>query len=146
MGDMTRNFSRSEFACKCGCGSGQINPVLVDKLQKVRDMMVLLFIEEGATEEEANRMAAIGITSGTRCKIHNANVGGSATSSHLVVDHMGVSHAADLVVPNTVWMWGFLYCAPQVFRRGGVGQTDEGQRVAHVDVDPNKPTPRWWLY
>ena len=28
MGDLTKNFSRSEFACKCGCGFDDIDLVL----------------------------------------------------------------------------------------------------------------------
>ena len=37
MGDLTADFSRSEFACKCGCGFDTVDFALVTILQKGRD-------------------------------------------------------------------------------------------------------------
>ena len=37
MGDLTKDFSRSEFACKCGCGYDRIDPRVVDMCQVIRD-------------------------------------------------------------------------------------------------------------
>lgn len=76
MGDLTLNFSRSEFQCACGCGFDNISLALVDDLQKIRSHF-------GAT---------IKINSGCRCFKHNKEVGGSEHSRHL----MGI--AADIVV------------------------------------------------
>lgn len=68
MGDLTKNFSRSEFACKDGCGFDGIDVGLVNDLQKVRDRV--------------NR--PISVSSGCRCAKHNAATPGSAkTSSHM---------------------------------------------------------------
>lgn len=67
MGDMTRNFSKHEFACKCGCGFDDIDPKLVETLQEIREFWG----------------KPIHITSGCRCAKHNKNVGGKATSPHL---------------------------------------------------------------
>ena len=36
MGDMTRNFSASEFLCECGCGFGLTDRRLAEVLQRLR--------------------------------------------------------------------------------------------------------------
>ncbi len=59
MGDLTKNFSRKEFACKCGCGADNINLIFVQKLQKLR-------------EEYAKPII---ISSGVRCVAHNRELG-----------------------------------------------------------------------
>ena len=41
MGDLTDNFSRSEFACKCGCGADAISLDLVERLQLLRRKVIL---------------------------------------------------------------------------------------------------------
>jgi len=61
------NFTRDEFACKCGCGFDEIDPLLVSTLQRLRD--------------EVQRPVVV--NSGCRCKSHNAAVNGSKTSQHL---------------------------------------------------------------
>ena len=66
-----RHFTRGEFACKCGrfCNGFPTEPS--EKLVKIADGVRQHF---GA--------AAI-VTSGVRCKQHNANVGGVSNSRHL---------------------------------------------------------------
>ena len=68
MGDLSRNFSRHEFACKCGCGEAEVSPLLIEQLQRLRDY----------TGEPVR------ITSGRRCEAHNAAVGGAKNSQHLL--------------------------------------------------------------
>ena len=87
MGDMTKNFSRAEFTCKCGCGSDDVNPKLVNALQKLRD--------------KAGR--AIIINDAVRCPKHNAEVGGVRNSQHILgsaadirIEGMAPSKVADL--------------------------------------------------
>ena len=60
---LTENFTRSEFACPCGCNSQMIEQELADKIQGIRDKLG----------------KKIRITSGYRCVSHNASkkVGGS---------------------------------------------------------------------
>lgn len=55
------------FTCKCGCGLNTINPELVGRLKMIEDI-----IEQPIT-----------ITSGCRCSLHNARVGGAKDSYHL---------------------------------------------------------------
>jgi len=67
VGDITKNFSRKEFACKCGCGFDDIDHRIVHRLQVVRDILKV----------------PITINSGCRCLKHNYNVGGKPASLHL---------------------------------------------------------------
>lgn len=78
MGDLTKNFSRREFACKCGCGFDDVSRELVEGLQQLRDL--------------AGK--PITVTSGCRCPKHNASpkVGGVKNSQHLT------GKAADIVI------------------------------------------------
>lgn len=63
---LTKDFTRAEFQCPCGCGRQMIDTELVDKLQLIRT--------------KVNR--PITITSSYRCIPHNAAVGGSPESQH----------------------------------------------------------------
>ena len=58
MGDLSKNFSRLEVQCPCGCGASLINPFLVEKLQKVRNIIGRPII----------------ITSGVRCEFYNISI------------------------------------------------------------------------
>jgi len=39
MGDLSKNFSKLEIMCPCSCGADKISPVLIEKLQKVRNII-----------------------------------------------------------------------------------------------------------
>ena len=39
MGDLSENFSKLEIMCPCGCGANKISSVLIEKLQKVRNII-----------------------------------------------------------------------------------------------------------
>ena len=71
---LSKNFSRSEFACRCGCGFDTVDAKLISVLQDVR-----------------NQFGAISINSGCRCEAHNKYIGGSKNSQHLL------GRAADIV-------------------------------------------------
>lgn len=61
-------FDKSEFACRCGCGfPAEPKEKLIRVADKIRD-------ELGG---------AATVSSGVRCKQHNANVGGVSNSRHL---------------------------------------------------------------
>lgn len=65
-GMVSENFAYREFACKCGCGFESIHPDLVAILEEVR----------------AHFGKPVHITSGCRCAVHNARVGGAKLSQH----------------------------------------------------------------
>ena len=67
MGDITKNLSRHEFACKCECGLDTVDFETAAVIQEVCDAFD----------------CTVTITSGCRCKKHNAKVGGSKESQHL---------------------------------------------------------------
>lgn len=67
MGDLTKNFNKSEFACKCGCGKDNINVDIANIAQAVRDYLGV----------------AVRVNSGVRCEKHNKAAGGAANSYHV---------------------------------------------------------------
>lgn len=73
-----KHFKQSEFTCKCGCGTNNIDLKLVKILDEIREYFG----------------QAIIISSGCRCKNHNAKVGGVQGSRHVL------GKAADIVVRN----------------------------------------------
>ena len=61
MGDLSKNFSRYEVQCSCGCGASWVSPKLLEKLQHVRDVVG----------------KPMTIISGVRCEAFNSKIKGS---------------------------------------------------------------------
>ena len=76
---LSENFNLKEFECPC-CHTVLLNPLLVSKLQKLRDEWGQPLI----------------ITSGYRCEFHNREVGGVKRSLHRL------GQAADVQVMASV--------------------------------------------
>jgi zinc D-Ala-D-Ala carboxypeptidase len=117
---LTKNFSLSEFNCKCGCGDSNISHKLVHKLQKAREIAGVSFK----------------ITSGVRCQMHNKKSGGLASSSHVT------GLAADISTPDGLnrhkVLSGLIGAG---FTRIGIAKS-----FIHADIDTSKPFPTIWLY
>ena len=64
MGDLTKNFSRHEFACKCGCGFDTVDYELLTILQKLANDF----------SEKYNCRIMIIISSGCRCREYNEKI------------------------------------------------------------------------
>ena len=79
MGDISKNFSRSEFACKCKCDFATVDVKLLEVLE--------------ITRVHFNK--PIKINSACRCLSHNTHIGGAEKSKHM----QGI--AADIVVKDT---------------------------------------------
>ena len=96
MGDLTNNFSKWEFACKCGCGLDQIDPELVRQTQIFRN---LLWIATG-------KEISITVTCGCRCEKHNAEVGGTPHSFHMAGMAVDITfkHVPVLVAGRIVYL------------------------------------------
>ena len=118
MGDMlSKNFSRSEFRCRCGAEG--ISLALVEVLQKVRDAV-----------------GPIRINSAYRCPDHNNEAGGSPKSSHLV------GLAVDLHCDNSLKRYKLISnLIAQGVRRIGI-RSD----FIHCDMDENKSQDVVWVY
>ena len=115
MGDLSKHFSRSEVACKCGCGFDSMD------------------VETLRIADEAREIAGVPITpsSGCRCAEHNASVGGSDDSQHKK------ARALDLPVPNPKAVYDEL-CRRYPDRYGfGLYKT-----FLHVDTRSG-PAARW---
>ena len=116
MGDLSPHFNRKEFECKCGCGQDTVDHELIKVLEDAREYF--------------NR--PISINSANRCEVHNRNVGGSATSQHLV------SKAADIVVKDTPPDVVFEYFSNKYLDKYGIGCYTI---FSHIDV--RKEKERW---
>jgi len=118
MGDLTKDFSVSEFACPCGKCEPQISAQLVNSLQHIRQDIQM----------------PIRITSGFRCKEYNDKIGGEENSSHTQ------GEGADIAIPNNQFRHLFLNQALQWFGRIGIYTNH-----VHVDVSKTLPSPRLWI-
>ena len=116
MGDISKYFNRSEFACKCGCGFATVDVELIEVLQTLR--------------YKFNQ--PVTITSACRCDEHNKKVGGSYGSKH----KQGI--AADIVVEQVSASDVYRYLDSMYGDRFGLGKYDE---FTHIDVRQNKA--RW---
>jgi len=117
MGDRSKNFSNSEFRCKCG----QCEPILppdelIDILQDVRDHFD----------------APVTIHSGHRCPVYNKRVGGAKRSQHMKA--IAADHTVKGVSPNKVQKY-LLAKYPDTL---GIGRYNT---FTHVDTRPGKA--RW---
>lgn len=117
MGDLTKNFSRHEFACKCGCGFDTVDFELLTILQELRDHFG----------------APVIINSANRCKEDNLRVGGADNSQHLR------GRAVDFVVEDVEPHRVQDYLIRQHSGRFGVGY---GVTFTHFDTRTVGPA-RW---
>jgi uncharacterized protein YcbK (DUF882 family) len=119
------NFTRDEFACGCGCGFDEIDPLIVTTLQRLRD--------------EVQRPVVV--NSGCRCRSHNAAVKGAPQSQHMQgkaadikIDGMTSREIFDTL--RRLYLDGELYVG-YVYAING--------RSVHVDVRaPQSQTVRRW--
>ena len=120
---LSKNFTRQEIQCRCGCGANDISMDLIARLQEVRESLG----------------QSMRISSGVRCRPHNHMVGGSEKSSHLV----GNATAVDIACDNSRYRQKLLKAMMPVFDRIGISGKNG---FIHCDVDPNKTAEVVWLY
>ena len=128
MGDLSKNFSKLEFQCPCSCGANKISSVLIEKLQKVRNIIGRPII----------------ITSGVRCEFYNTSIKASMNSSHIPDDY-GIGHAVDIACLNSVDRYELVEVTQKFFKRIGISKGSYGGFV-HLDVDRSKIQEVMWLY
>ena len=122
MEQLSKNFKRSEFQCKCGCGFSEVSQTLVNLLQEIRDLLDRPIV----------------IHSGCRCELHNKKVGGVSNSAHVA------GEAADIYVPG----WEAATLGGRIKKLREAGHLRDltycylpGRMTVHVGVD-KKPRSR----
>ena len=128
MGDLSKNFSKLEVQCPCSCGANKISSVLIEKLQKVRNIIGTPIL----------------ITSGVRCEFYNASIKASMNSSHIPDDH-GIGNAVDIACTNSKDRYELVELAQKFFKRIGISGGSYGGFI-HLDVDRSKVQEAMWLY
>jgi len=74
MGDISKNLSRHEMACRCGCGFDTIDIELVEVMQEMCDYYAA----------DVRRIVELLVTGPNRCREHNAQTpGAKPNSQHL---------------------------------------------------------------
>ena len=100
MGDLSKNFSKLEVQCPCGCGTNKISSVLIENLQKVRNIIGTSII----------------ITSGVRCEFYNTSIKASMNSSHIPDEH-GIGNAVDIACTNSKYRYELIQVVQKFFNR-----------------------------
>ena len=106
MGDLTKNFSKLEIMCPCSCGADKISSILIEKLQKVRNIIGRPII----------------ITSGVRCKFYNTSIKASMNSSHIPDDY-GIGHAVDIACLNSKDRYELVEVAQKFFDKSPINES-----------------------
>jgi len=122
--NLSKNLTRNEIVCRCGCGFDRIAPELVETFQAIRDFIGRSMI----------------VTSGCRCRTHNARVGGVANSAHITGEGM------DLRVEG--WAARFLYQRIQAAHAAGLLPRLQYcyiivDSAVHIGVDKKPRTSIW---
>ena len=123
---LSRSFRAKEFACKDGTDPLFVDSELVQVLQAIRDHFG----------------APVVITSGYRTAAHNAAVGGSKSSRHLL------GRAADFWVEDTPVASVAAYAETLLPARGGIGRYPKDashpkRRTGWVHIDTRADKSRW---
>lgn len=112
MGDLSKNFSRSEFACKgenCCGHSAPMSKALIESLEELRALVC----------RKLGKNVGLSINSGFRCNKHNAETPGAAPDSrHPLGD------GSDISCPKGLSVDEFYELANSVegFKNGGIGK------------------------
>lgn len=116
-------FKPSEFQCKCedpGCTAlREPKQLLLQQLDQMRNTF-------------GNPIV---ITSGLRCAVYNARVGGVADSAHVI------GEAADVATETSTDRYSLLRIGLGLFNRLGIGKN-----FVHVDVSSSLAQHVCWTY
>ena len=125
---LSANFTVAEFACKDGSDPVFVDSSLAALLQKIRDHFGRPVV----------------ITSGYRTAAHNAAVGGSKSSQHLL------GRAADFWVEDTPVASVAAYAETLLPARGGIGRYPKDakhptRKTGWVHIDTRAGKSRWTM-
>ena len=126
MADMiTANFSVNEMACRCGCGTSEMDPEFMRMLQELRDQM----------------QGPLLVSSGRRCDHHNDAVS-TAKNKKKGVHTLGQD--SDILISGERAM--LLFEKARKIGFSGIGLSQRGphqDRFVHLDTKPRKAL---WSY
>ena len=109
---ITPNFSRSEMACRCGCGHDEMDQEFMRMLQALRD-----------------EIGPMPVTSGFRCDAHNAEVSTIKNGPHTL------AKAADILISGERAMQLFEKARQIGFSDIGLNQKGKHhKRFIHLDT------------
>ena len=118
---LTKNFSRAEMECKCGCGLYEMDVIFMNKYQILRDFCGFPFY----------------LNSARRCKYWNDKIGGHFQSSHME------GLATDTRVTDKLQMRTILKYAIEIGFEG-IGIADD---YIHLDNKKKEEMVKaFWLY
>lgn len=116
----SKYFNDKDFQCKCGCKLNNMSRELLYLTAYLRHTIGIPFI----------------ITSGTRCKQHNKNIGSSDNSSHT----KGL--AVDISITNSSDRFKLIKLALHI----GINRIGLGKTFIHLDIDKSLPQNHMWNY
>ena len=122
-----KHFDISEFDCRCGCGGNEMNPKVITKLDRMRDVF-------------GKRMR---VTSGYRCPSHNNRISSTGFDGpHTTGD------AADIGVDREDALKLLMISAAFKWQGVGVNQKGNGRFLHFDDCEhkPGRPRPTIWTY
>lgn len=117
MGDVSKHFSRREFACADGCGFEAVDAELLDIAEQLRE-----------------KIGAFTPNCACRCLEHNRNVGSKDTSFHVKGMAMDIP-IKDNIRRQEVYEWLDNWV---LFERGGLGLYD-----TFIHIDLRRTKARW---
>jgi uncharacterized protein YcbK (DUF882 family) len=113
LGDISKHFDRSEFACSCNCKFDAVDKELLDVLENIR-----VFFGR-----------AVHLTNACRCLKHNKEIGSKPTSQHVR------GKACDIYINGVEPIEIKEYLRTDLlYNMGGIGLYDT---FCHVDVRSN---------
>jgi uncharacterized protein YcbK (DUF882 family) len=122
MSKISEHFDRQEFACRCGNCPDSTDPTV--------DVTLIRILEE--LRDHFGR--PITVTSGSRCKQHNASVGGTPFSKHRG------GRASDIIVKGVDPAAVHKYLDDRYPDRYGIGKYD-----TFTHIDSRSVKARWDL-
>ena len=127
-GNLSNDFSRYEFACRCGCGFDTADSELVAVLQDIRDHF----------------KGRVTINSGCRCVEHNEKAQKAANKNYIPYSSKSqhlIGRAADIIVEDTPPRALHFYLCEKYPDKYGIGKYDD---FIHIDTR-SKKAARWGI-
>lgn len=129
---LTRNITREELVCQCGCGQDIADFELISIVQGTVNFFMNLYDAD---------VAYLIIKSGNRCPQHNENEGGAKNSFHIYGKAMDfkIKIHGKYIPSHEI----YAYLDGKYPLQYGIGKYYKGR--VHFDVRPGKSYRRNWM-